>query len=665
MSNSSIQTDIGGLRALSVVMVVLYHFNLRILSGGFIGVDIFFVISGYLMTKIIHAGMVDGDFHYGRFLLKRALRIFPALFVMVLALLLAGALLLPPPDLASLARQCLRAIPFISNTYYAGQQGYFSDGLDDRWLLHTWSLSVEWQFYMLYPAMVWLGLKLSKLAGAGRAAGAFQAFLLAVFAGSLALCVTMDSQDAFFSVATRSWQMIAGGLVFLARDARWLRPLQGAALSYAGLAVIGIAAWVVHVMHLEMRWPSYYAIMPVVGACMLLAARYEGNLLLNNPLMQRLGAWSYSIYLWHWPVVIAMTITGMLNDTPKMAKLIGIPLSVALGYLSFRYIEPARRLRASVPARGALTLGAAGGALCALSAAVLFTGGLAMRTSDPALFAAIAATSEATTYEPGCENSGADKSRFCHVNANRPGDKILVIGDSHAGHLYPWFKQHSERDTTFYVKSGCPMIPGFERLGKDNHCREFTEEAYRLAASGAYQTVILSQNWTFFSPAATGICSDENGRCVTPRDSGDPALPVQRMRATLQGLLDRHITVVVVDATPHFGFNVPKRISRTKYWSDEIAERARSDDFLPHNVDYDRLFADLRAQSNFRLVSLRSQLCEGADCMIYDKRHQMPVFMDMGHLNPAWIAANGQQFAAYAGAPVAPAPAIAGAAGAP
>jgi len=646
-----IQTDIGGLRAISVVMVVLYHFNLRILGGGFIGVDIFFVISGYLMTRIIHTGMLRGDFTYGGFLLKRGLRILPALLAMVLALLLLGAVLLPPPDLANLARQSLRAIPFISNDYYAGQQGYFSEGIDDRWLLHTWSLSVEWQFYMLYPAIVWLGLKLGALAGPRRAGAAFGALMLAVFAGSLALCLVLDHQQAFFSVATRSWQMIAGGLVFLGRDLRPLRPLRGAPLSYAGLAVIAAAVGVVHALRLEQRWPGAYAILPVLGACMVLAARHEHNPLLNNTVMQRLGAWSYSIYLWHWPLVIGMTITGLMTDHSKLAKLIGIPLSIALGYLSYRYIEPVRWLRAGPPARGALSLGTAGAALLALSAAINLTGGLAMRTAEPALFASIAATAEATTYAPECENTGAERSRTCRLNAGRAGDKILVLGDSHAGHLYPWFAKRSERDTTFYVKSGCPVIPGFDRLGKDNHCPQFSEHAYRMAASGAYQTVIVSQNWTYFSPVATGICSMEDGRCVTPRDSRNPELPVQRTRAALEALLARGINVVVVDATPHFGFNVPKRISRNLYWRGKITERARSEVLLPNNVEYDRLFAALRLHPRFTLVSLRRQLCEADQCLIFDKQHNVPVFMDMAHFNPEWISRNGDQFLPFAGAP--------------
>ena len=644
MSKSKLQTDINGLRAISVLMVVLYHFNLRILSGGFIGVDVLFVISGYLMTKIIFDGLLADRFHYGQFLLKRALRIFPALFAVVLALLLAGAVLLPPADLGNLATQCVRALLFVSNTYYAGQQGYFSAGLDDRWLLHTWSLSVEWQFYMLYPLIIWLGLKLDTLAGADGRHRVFKLFLAAVAAASLAMCVVVDNQSAFFSVATRSWQMIAGGLVYLARDLSWLRPLRGRVLSYGGLALIAASAWVVHTLQLEQRWPSYYAILPVAGACLLLAARYENNVFLNNPIMDRLGAWSYSIYLWHWPIVIAFTITGLLDEAPKIAKLAGIPLSVVLGYLSFRYIEPTRRLRAAraLPATAALC--AAGGVLLGVAAIYNATNGLEQRVGDPAVFQAAAAASRAPSYPAGCENRAADNSHFCRLHQGQAGAKVLVLGDSHAGHLYAWFSAHSAGDTTFYVKSGCPVIQGFERQGSDGGCRAYTKAAFELAASGDYQTVILSQNWTGFSPASTGICTVEDGRCLSPAQAGDPQLSVTRTRDALQALLDKRIKVVVVDATPQFSFNVPKTIARQLFWHGTVATHAPSPDMIQKNLDFDRLFAGLSKDPNFALVSLRKDLCRGEVCRVYDDRNRIPVFIDKDHFNPAWMVLHGDQF---------------------
>ena len=454
----------------------------------------------------------------------------------------------------------------------------------------------------------------------------------------------VDNQNAFFSVATRSWQMIAGGLVYLARDLSWLRPLQGRVLSYGGLALIGASAVVVHVLQLEQRWPSYHAILPVAGACVLLAARCENNVLLNNPVMDRLGAWSYSIYLWHWPIVIAFTITGLLDDAPKIAKLAGIPLSILLGYLSFRYIEPMQRLRAARAVPAAAALCAAGGVLLGVSAIYNATNGLEQRTSDPVVFQATTAASRATTYPTECENRMADNSRFCRLNQGKEGGKVLVLGDSHAGHLYPWFAAHSKTNTTFFVKSGCPVIPGFELKGQDRSCRAYTEAAFELAASGDFQTVILSQNWTGFSPTSSGICTVEGGRCVSPAQAGDAQLPVTRTRAALQALLDKQIKVVVADATPQFRFNVPKTIARQLFWHGTVVTHAPSPELLEKNVEFDRLFAELGRDPHFALVSLRKELCRGDVCRVYDDRNRLPVFIDKDHFNPAWMVLHGDQF---------------------
>jgi peptidoglycan/LPS O-acetylase OafA/YrhL len=644
MQKPGIQTDIAGLRALSVVMVVLYHFNLRVLGGGFIGVDVFFVISGYLMTRIIFDAMVAGRFHYGHFLLKRGQRIVPALLAMMLTLLAAGALLLPPVDLASLGNQSLRAALFVSNSYYAAQQGYFSAGIDDRWLLHTWSLSVEWQFYMLYPLIVWLGVKLAGNAVEPRRARLVTGWLAAVAAASLALCVLSDQHTAFFSVATRSWQMIAGGLVFLCRPAGWLRAVQGKLLSFAGLAVIVATAVVVNALHLSQQWPGWYAVMPVVGACMVLMARCEDNPLLNNRIMQHLGAWSYSIYLWHWPIVIALSLTGMMDEASRMAKLIGLPLSLLLGYLSYRYIEPMRWLRAVPVMRATAVLGAATVAVLVVAGGYAAKQGLDMRTRDPALFQNLRAAAEASTYAPECENQGTAHDKFCHLNQGAPGARVLVLGDSHAGHLYAWFQAHSKSDTTFFVKSGCPAIPGFERTGTNAACSAYSAEAYRLAASGTYQTVIVSQNWIGFGPGSSGICSDEGGRCVTSAKSATPNLPLDRMRETLQGLLDRGVRVVVVDATPYFNFNVPRTLARQLFWHGDIEAHAATRGLTAQTAPYDQLFAELRAHPAFSVVSLRKELCEGEMCTIYDERNRMSVYADRDHLNPAWIVLHGQQF---------------------
>lgn len=645
---SGFQNDINGMRGLSVLLVVLYHFNLRIFSGGFIGVDIFFVISGYLMTKIIVSGMLQQNFSYIDFVLRRASRIFPGLFCLLLALLVLGYFFLPPSDMNSLAEQAVQAVVFNSNNYFAAKQGYFTLGADDNWLLHTWSLAVEWQFYMLYPPLVWAFYVLAKRAGAARMPLVLGLLLAATAAASLAFCILDNSQDVFFSVMARCWQMLAGGLVYMVLAAR-KGPIKHAALwSYAGCGLVLLSLLLVKRYALEAAWPGYFAVLPVVGACLILQAAYEGNVLLNNIVVQQLGKWSYSIYLWHMPLVMLLTVTGLLTDQPRLAKIGGILMSLLLGYLSYRYIEPARYLKRATVKRSYLMLVSAGAGIAAIALAGVHSGGFLFRVSDPAFFQGLRQAELSSTYNAACENTGRSRDNFCFINQDQPGKKILVMGDSHAGHLYSWFVEHGKVNTTFYVKSGCPLIEGYERVGADKDCRGFSQRAFALAASGAYQAVIISQNWTKFTPRANGICAMQGSRCVPVNEQADPGAVLQSARQSIQRLLDKKIQVAVLDSTPGSMTNAPKKLERDFFWHGKIAVRLESDWFFQENREYDGLFRQLQANPQFTLLSLRPELCEAHRCLVYDTAAKVSIFKDENHFNPVWISGNGGIFAPLA-----------------
>jgi Predicted acyltransferases len=208
----SFRADINGLRAWAVISVVFYHFSLSGFGGGFVGVDVFFVISGFLMSGIIYNGLNKGEFSLVSFYLARARRIIPALGMLSLVLLIVGWFVLPPADYSKLGRHIASALGFFSNIQFWSEAGYFDTASHEKWLLHTWSLSVEWQFYMLLPlimAGIWKVRPDKKL---------LVLILVALFAGSLYLSATLsvtDSSAAFYLLPMRAWEMLAGGLVFL------------------------------------------------------------------------------------------------------------------------------------------------------------------------------------------------------------------------------------------------------------------------------------------------------------------------------------------------------------------------------------------------------------------------------------------------------------------
>ncbi len=326
------------LRAVAVAIVVLFHFAVPGFQGGFVGVDVFFVISGFLMTKIIASQLGAGTFSLPVFYLHRARRIFPALAVLCAALLLFGWLSLEPRDYRTLALHAAASLAFVSNFTYLGEAGYFDTAAAEKWLLHTWSLSVEWQFYLVFP----LGLMLAR-----RFAKSRRSLLLVVaaaFAASLLLSIKLTANHlelAYYMLPTRAWQMLAGGLVYFATDAFRPGRVTAIALELTGLGLI-IASAVL--FSSAIAWPSYRALAPVAGACCVLLARRTASPLTTNPAAAFLGDTSYSIYLWHWPVAVALTFPGL--KTQPLWQCGGIALVMVLAYASWRWVERPARARA-------------------------------------------------------------------------------------------------------------------------------------------------------------------------------------------------------------------------------------------------------------------------------------------------------------------------------
>ncbi|MFT6071541.1 MAG: peptidoglycan/LPS O-acetylase OafA/YrhL [Alphaproteobacteria bacterium] len=318
--------DINGLRAIAVIAVVLFHFNASWISGGFAGVDVFFVISGFLMTGIIFRGIEQGNFSILKFYVARANRIIPALAALCLALFIWGWFYLTPYDYKALGKHIASSMFFLSNIAYWKEAGYFDAASHEKWLLHSWSLSAEWQFYIIYPLILvgirkFMSVKALKLM-----------VLLGVILGFM-LCVVVTYKapnPAYYLLPTRAWEMMIGGVAYLYPFA--IAEKRKKFLEWSGLLLI-IASY--FLISKENPWPGYLAFFPVLGSFFIIQAGRNNSFVTGNFIFQKLGAWSYSIYLWHWPLVVAIYYFS-LND---VFIYIGIALSILLGFLSNRYIE--------------------------------------------------------------------------------------------------------------------------------------------------------------------------------------------------------------------------------------------------------------------------------------------------------------------------------------
>lgn len=318
--------DINGLRAIAVIAVVIFHFNESWMPGGFAGVDVFFVISGFLMTGIIFNGLEKNNFSLLRFYVDRANRIIPALALLCVVLLIFGWFFLSPIDYKILGKHVGASISFLSNVIYWNESGYFDASSHDKWLLHTWSLSVEWQFYIIYPLAIVFIRKLISTEHVKKVilSGAIISFIV-----SIVSTYTFPSASYFF-LPTRAWEMMVGGVAFLYPlkiGDRYRKHLERFAVLLIAVSYFIISK--------DTPWPGLLSILPVLGTYLILQTNRDDSFITGNAFFQRIGSWSYSIYLWHWPLVVAIYYFSLSDHFVVPAIL----MSFLLGYGSSKYIE--------------------------------------------------------------------------------------------------------------------------------------------------------------------------------------------------------------------------------------------------------------------------------------------------------------------------------------
>lgn len=490
--------DINGLRAIAVVVVVLFHFGVPGFLGGFVGVDIFFVISGFLMTKLIVEKIWKGSFSVLDFYLARARRIFPALATLCLALLLFGALSLPPLTYESLARHATSSLAFISNFAFLNETGYFDVSSSEKWLLHTWSLSVEWQFYLLFPLILVITWKLVSKHNATKVV------ILGAFFLSLAISIVWTPRNpeaAYFLLPTRAWQMMAGALVYFATPYISPTPTTSRVLELAGIILIGFS---VTTFSAAVPWPGYIALVPIIGSMLVILAQNTRSILTTNPVSDFIGTTSYSIYLWHWPIAVALTLRGLNGDWRWIIA--GITLTAVLGYISYRLIEvPTRRRRYVNRSSESLAYLSVASVLIGCALLVSYSGGLPNRLGKDAF------TYESTTVaigdwaHPGSNCNRLGTLRYCE----KPGTNnrlVMFIGDSIAEQWYPRYgePEATSGDTVVFItRPGCPPVRNLNGYPPNVNCGQNADAIWKIVRERKPERLVISSNWwaTYYLPS--------------------------------------------------------------------------------------------------------------------------------------------------------------------
>ncbi|MDB5869999.1 MAG: acyltransferase [Polaromonas sp.] len=630
---NAFRQDINALRAFAVLAVVGYHFHIPGFAGGFVGVDLFFVISGYLITGQVLSQLHEGRFSLREFWLSRLRRIYPALFaVTVFAVVLGWAFTLPGDYLKHI-RQALSALAFVSNLTLDGERGYFDAAAQTKPLLHTWSLSIEWQFYLGLPLLL---LAIWRLSPASHKLSAARGGLLFLAIASLAWCLwrnSMDPGSGFFSLRTRAWELLAGSVIASLH-------LQNSATQTTGLmglrcrAAVAALGWLLIVISTvsslpSEQWPGLLTLLPLSGAVLVVAARDRcvGHRIIGHQAVQRIGDWSYSIYLWHWPLWVFFLERSAFGDFsiewPHKTGLLGITL--VLGYLSYRYVEQPFRSRRGFWTARHLALGCALGfaAFFLFTAAVLKTHGFPNRLPDYQQRAELARRTN-TPRDDCFRNAKSSKQaaeRFCEFGApaGRPAVPSAILwGDSLANqYLEPITRAASGIGLHGLIatQSGCRAFldaPAQAR-GVPQSCHQFNLEVLEfIRAADQPGIVILGRNW------------------------GGGELGAREAAVLIDSLLSSGKTVVLILPSLFIGFDVTQRWMENQFRAARAIDEWRLE-ATPELVQeaVRREIADATApflkNPRFITVDPLPKVCEGPVC--YLVRNGQANFRDTIHIS--------------------------------
>ncbi|MET0377850.1 MAG: acyltransferase family protein [Spongiibacteraceae bacterium] len=644
------RSEIDGLRTLAVLPVIFFHAGFDVFSGGYVGVDVFFVISGYLITTIIYQEIRSDTFAIIRFYERRARRIVPALFVVCLACIPFAWFWMLPQELEAFAKSLVAVNLFASNILFWRESGYFDGAAELKPLLHTWSLAVEEQFYLLFPLLLIALRKLSRnwLLGV----------LVVLSCISLALAQwgsTVFPSANFYLLPTRAWELGIGAALAVTGDFRQRVTHRYAELMSAlGLLLI---AYAVFTFDGALPFPGLWALVPVAGAALIIAFTTPqttvGRLLGSTP-MVAVGLLSYSAYLWHQPLFAFARIRLYDGVSPSIYLALSL-LTLVLAYLSWRFIERPFRSGQTF-SRRQIFAGATTGAIAMMVAGMIGTAASGLPQRMPADVVSMAAWAN-DEDKPArlCEfdehrSFGVDKA--CHYGAF--SKSVIIWGDSHARAASVGLRQSLNRNgigLIQYTTTGCAPVLGYDWLHGNFDCLAQTRAMHAAArASVEADVVVIVGRWSFFAEH-TGFDNREGGRewdkFNYPVIEADPKAPAnspryrdhlaELFRGTVQGLLDAGKRVVLVYPIPEVGWDVPKHLAYTRLYGAADSHQPLStgyDVFKVRSQRADQLLDSLPNHRNLLRVRPERIFCNtriANRCIA--EWNDTPLYFDDDHLN--------------------------------
>ena len=614
--NIAYRPDIDGLRSIAVLSVVAYHFAPGRFRGGFVGVDIFFVISGFLISSIIYKELENGSFSIVEFYVRRIRRIYPALVIVLACSCVAGWLILLPTDFVSLGQQIVGGSTFVANVVLWWQSGYFADDAARKPLLHLWSLGVEEQYYLFFPLLCALFYRT-------RSKWNLPVVFAAVATTSMIINVVFVrkyAEASFYLPFSRMWELFMGtGLaLYVQRNIHtWESHLNPAGRTAVGIAGLAMLAGSVFAINQYDPFPGWWALLPTVGTALVIFAgplAWANRRILSWSPMVFIGLISYPLYLWHWPL---LSFLGLANLSPDVKSILKIPLMLlafVLSYLTYRLVEtPIRHVKDRVQRqRGALWL------LGSVLITGLFGALVVARHGFPSRWPS---TIVGLDHKFIDDQETATRYRTCFLGADQtPKDfasecvdpaagheslpLVLVWGDSHASDLVPGFRALQEKTglrMAQFTASLCPPIEGLD-IPERPSCKAINDEVLGRIRALKPDIVIMSAYW------------DYTGWLV--RREGFDRDYATKLRQTIEDLKAAGVPrVVVIGSAPTWRADVPVLLITTvrKHPNQPVPQRLSQRFQFKHD---DLLLKVTTEQAGGEFVSIYDYLCDASTCEV-------------------------------------------------
>ena len=617
VQHADYRPDIDGLRAFAVLSVVVFHAFPSLLPGGFIGVDVFFVISGFLISGIMFNALQAGSFSFLDFYARRVKRIFPALILVLLLSFAFAWFVLFSDELKQLGKHMVRAVMFLSNFILWHESGYFDNAAETKPLLHLWSLGIEEQFYIVWPVVVW-GLWRFK---AWRAP-----IMVAVAALSFAWNIYQSQHDLvhdFYSPLTRFWELLCGALLAYAMRPELTRPLSSQAwwVATANLrGVLGLGLLVLAVVLTNGQYfPGVWALLPVVGAVLVISGSADvgvNRVVFSNAVCVWVGTISYPLYLWHWPIFSFARIVD--GGTPSvMWRIVALLASFVLAWLTFVAIEKPLRFGWTFRYK-TMSLVFAMIGVGALGYAANNTDGYPMRAGmqQRVMHGGDIGHDEFHGYfqqhffpcaEPSIRQDAEVWKGMVRCFQSKPDARVdlVVLGDSHAEHLFLGLAEALPQvNVAFYAKGALPVLstPEFQIIFK------------HVLSTANIRSVLIVANWDakLKEPGASG-------KLVTDLDK------------TLKALLNAGKRVAVLTDLPQFDFD-PQRCKFQRPLTQNTQCDQPMQAYLTKQKTYlPALHEVLHMNPDAQLMDVSDLMCAHRVCSMV--RHDQVLYRDNNHLN--------------------------------